>query len=191
MSRGGSSARLQFFLVASTCLLYLVAAGLFSRSIWHFEQQKWNEYIGGEAEELGAGPGSYDIDKSVWHVNVSTGTSLSLITSSHKLQCCSPTVPNAGGWGIFTAVLGWTNSATYGSVISYNVYWICVMAGFMTMKYHETKGHYPFMKAKPQADCDNDTSSQLGEDDFTHDEDAADIGELPDELQRRATVTSM
>ena len=35
-----------------------------------------------------------------------------------------------GGWGIFNAILGWTNSATYGSVISYNVYWIAVMFWF-------------------------------------------------------------
>jgi high-affinity iron transporter len=69
--RGGSSTRLQLFLVISTCLLYLVAAGLFSRAVWAFEQQVWNDIVGGDAAELGDGPGSYDIDKSVWHVNVS------------------------------------------------------------------------------------------------------------------------
>jgi high-affinity iron transporter len=32
----------------------------------------WTKDIGnGEADELGNGPGSYDITKSVWHVNVS------------------------------------------------------------------------------------------------------------------------
>ncbi|WXC42694.1 hypothetical protein QX201_002469 [Fusarium graminearum] len=70
--RGGSSAKLQYFLVASTCLLYLVAAGLFSRAIWLFEQQQWNKVVGGDAAELGDGPGSYDIDRSIWHVNVSS-----------------------------------------------------------------------------------------------------------------------
>lgn len=70
--RGGSTAKLQYFLVASTCLLYLVAAGLLSRSVWYFENQQWNNNIGGDAAELGDGAGSYDIDKSVWHVNVST-----------------------------------------------------------------------------------------------------------------------
>ncbi len=70
-TRGGSSTKLQFFLVISTCLLYLVAAGLFTRSVWYFEQQQWNLIVGSDATELGDGPGSYDIDKSVWHVNVS------------------------------------------------------------------------------------------------------------------------
>lgn len=69
--RGGATARLQIFLVLSTCLLYLVAAGLFSRAVWDFEQAQWNKEVGGETQEFGAGPGSYDIDKSVWHVNVS------------------------------------------------------------------------------------------------------------------------
>jgi len=39
--------------------------------VWKFEQQKWNKVVGGDAAEVGAGPGSYDIDSSVWHVNVS------------------------------------------------------------------------------------------------------------------------
>lgn len=69
--RGGSSTHLQVFLVVSTCLLYLVAAGLFSRAVGYFEQQEWNNIIGGDAQELGDGPGTYDIDKVVWHVNVS------------------------------------------------------------------------------------------------------------------------
>lgn len=63
---------MQIFLVVSTCLLYLVAAGLFSRAVGYFEQQEWNNIIGGDAAELGNGPGTYDIDKAVWHVNVST-----------------------------------------------------------------------------------------------------------------------
>lgn len=69
--KSGSSTKLKLFLVLSTCLLYLVAAGLFSRAVWSFEQQKWNEVVGGDAAEVGDGPGSYDIDSSVWHVNVS------------------------------------------------------------------------------------------------------------------------
>lgn len=68
--RGGSSAKLHIFLVASTCVMYLVAAGLFARAIWYFEQQHWNKMVGKDVSELGAGPGSYDISRSVWHVNV-------------------------------------------------------------------------------------------------------------------------
>lgn len=70
-SRCGALAQIQIFLVVSTCFLYLVAAGLFSRGVWFFESQQWNNVIGGDAAELGFGPGSYDIGQSVWHVNVS------------------------------------------------------------------------------------------------------------------------
>ncbi|OAA35670.1 Iron permease FTR1 [Metarhizium rileyi] len=139
--KGGSTAKLQLFLVASTCLLYLVAAGLFSRGVWHLEAQQWNIAVGGDAAETGSGPGSYDIDKSVWHVN-----------------CCSPTAKE-GAWGIFNAILGWQNSATYGSVLSYNIYWIFVTVGFILMRFKETKGHWPFMKAKAPASREDSVSS--------------------------------
>ncbi|KAH6610267.1 iron permease FTR1 family protein [Trichoderma cornu-damae] len=140
--KGGSSARLQYFLVASTCLLYLVGAGLFSRAVWSLEQGKWNRAVGSDASELGSGPGSYDIDKIVWHVN-----------------CCNPNVPNNGGWGIFQAILGWTNSATYGSVLSYNLYWLFVMSAFVLIRFRETKGRWPLQKAKPALPFDTEARS--------------------------------
>lgn len=64
------------------------------------------------------------------------------------LQCCAPEAANSAAWGILNAIFGWTNSATYGSVISYNVYWIFVMAGFILMRFRESTGRWPFMKAK-------------------------------------------
>ncbi len=86
--RGGNAASLQTFLIVSTCFLYLVAAGLFSKAVWLFEADRvssssrtdnrkltlwqWNKAIGADSSESGSGPGSYDIRKSVWHVNVST-----------------------------------------------------------------------------------------------------------------------
>lgn len=129
--KGGATSKLQFFLIVSTCLLYLVAAGLFSRAVWYFQAQNWNNAVGGDAAEVGAGPGSYDIGQSVWHVNFG-----------------NPELNGGGGWGIFNAILGWQNSATYGSVISYNCYWIAVIIGFVLLRYKETKGHLPFMKSK-------------------------------------------
>ncbi|KAG7191418.1 high-affinity iron permease [Scheffersomyces spartinae] len=123
----GSTTSLQVFLVISTCILYLIAAGLFSRGVWFFENNAFNKKTGGDASENGSGPGSYDISKSVWHVN-----------------CCNPQIDN--GWDIFNAILGWQNSATYGSVISYNVYWIAVIVVLFLMLYEEQHGHLPFTK---------------------------------------------
>lgn len=144
--KGGNMAPLQIFLIASTCVLYLVAAGLFSKGVWYLEGYGWDQIIGGDSENLGSGPGSYDITKSVWHVD-----------------CCNPGIGGGGGWGIFNALLGWTNSATYGSVISYNVYWIVAIIGFVVMRFKEKRGRYPFMKAKAapglQRKVSDDTSS--------------------------------
>ncbi|KAB5583664.1 iron permease FTR1 family protein [Coniochaeta sp. 2T2.1] len=144
--KGGSTARLQLFLIASTCLLYLVAAGLMSRAVWSFETNAWSKAIGGEADEMGDGPGSYDISNSVWHVN-----------------CCGPNTNGGSGWGVFNAILGWTNSATYGSVISYNLYWIAVMVGFFSMRYQEVKGHWPLMKPKKRVEADRQSNRSESE----------------------------
>ncbi|USP80193.1 Fe transporter permease 1 [Curvularia clavata] len=121
--KGGNKTSLQIFLVVSTCFLYLVAAGLFSKGVWSLEQDAWVKLAGEGAAEAGSGPGSYDIRKSVWHVN-----------------CCSPLENGSGGWGIFNSLLGWQNSATYGSVISYNMYWIAVIIGFLYLGWKESKG---------------------------------------------------
>ncbi|KAK8241808.1 plasma membrane iron permease [Phyllosticta capitalensis] len=136
--RSGNSTSLQLFLIISTCALYLVAAGLFSKAVWYFEADKWNKAIGGDAAETGAGAGSYDIRKSVWHVN-----------------CCSPYINGGGGWGVFNSIFGWQNSATYGSVVSYNLYWLVIIISFVTMRFKETKGHYPGFKSSAKASQDS------------------------------------
>lgn len=99
--------------------------------MWYFENNAWSKTIGGDASETGSGPGSYNIYKSVWHVN-----------------CCNAELNGGGGWGIFNSILGWENSATYGSVLSYNLYWVAVIVAFLCMRGYEKKGHWPFMKAK-------------------------------------------
>lgn len=123
-----------------------MAAGLFSRAIWYFQQQDWNNAVGGDAAETGAGAGSYDIDQSVWHVNVSL-QSFSPSSNTNVAKFGNPELNGGGGWGIFNAILGWTNSATYGSVISYNVYWIFVICMFLAMRFKETKGYYPGLRS--------------------------------------------
>ncbi|KAJ5098280.1 hypothetical protein N7532_005281 [Penicillium argentinense] len=126
--KGGRETSMQIFLIISTCFLYLVAGGLFSRGVWYFENNTWNHVIGGDSSETGSGAGSYDIDQSIWHVN-----------------CCNPELGGGGGWGIFNALLGWTNSATYGSVLAYNFYWICVIIAYACMMYRERRGHLPYI----------------------------------------------
>lgn len=96
------------FVLGSTCFLYLVAAGLMSRGVWFLEMYRFIQKVGTDISENGSGPGSYDISNTVWHVD-----------------CCNP--ESDGPYMIFSALLGWQNSATYGSVISYNVYWVVVM----------------------------------------------------------------
>lgn len=119
-----------------------MAAGLFSKAVWFFENNAWNKIIGGDASETGSGPGSYDIRQSVWHVN-----------------CCNPEINGGGGWGIFNSIFGWTNSATYGSVLAYNLYWITVMICFGLMRFQERNGRMPWGRQKLTVRQDSESSS--------------------------------
>lgn len=109
----------------------------------------WSKLTGGDAAETGSGPGSYDIRKSVWHVN-----------------CCNPELNGGGGWGIFNSLFGWTNSATYGSVISYNLYWLTVIVAFACLGFYEKRGHWPLMKPKARSTDDETIDSDQTSEDF-------------------------
>ncbi|CAK7204110.1 high-affinity iron permease [Sporothrix eucalyptigena] len=141
--KSANFAPIQYMLIASTCFLYLVGAGLFSKGVWHLEAYQWNMIVGGDAAELGSGPGSYDIRRSVWHVN-----------------CCNPDFEGGGLWGVFNALLGWQNSATVGSVISYNLYWVAVMGQFFLMAARE-KRYWPFSQLKVSEDEDDEPRPAL------------------------------
>ncbi|KAJ6572030.1 iron permease FTR1/Fip1/EfeU [Mycena capillaripes] len=117
-----SRTTLTVFLVLMTNLLLLIGAGLFSRSVWAFEEHAFNKLLGGDVDDSGGdGPGSFRVQGSVWH-----------------LDCCNPEDNLDGqGWSVFNAIFGWTNSATLGSVLSYVFYWIAVIVTLIVMKYRE------------------------------------------------------
>lgn len=131
MYRTGDHMSIHYFLIVSTCFLYLVAAGLLSRGVWFVELQSFINKVGQDVSELGSGPGSYDISRTVWHVN-----------------CCNSQTD--GPWMIFNALLGWQNSATYGSVGSYNLYWWLIILAFYSMRHRELYGYLPFIPTKYQ-----------------------------------------
>ncbi|RKP30752.1 iron permease FTR1 [Metschnikowia bicuspidata] len=125
--RGGNKLSLQYFLIVSTCFLYVVSAGLISRGVWFLELERFVQLCGlTEVSEAGSGPGSYDVANSVWHVN-----------------CCDGL--HDGWWMVANALVGWTNSATYGSVLSYIVYWALVSAWLRVRLIEERRGYLPFI----------------------------------------------
>ncbi|CUS22672.1 LAQU0S06e03378g1_1 [Lachancea quebecensis] len=124
---GTSTSSMQVFLVASTCILYLISAGLFSRGAWYFESYRFNKASGGDASESGDGNGSYNIRKAVYHVN-----------------CCNPELDN--GWDIFNALLGWQNTGYLSSMLCYNIYWLALIIVLALMMFEEKRGHLPFCK---------------------------------------------
>ncbi|CAE6482091.1 unnamed protein product [Rhizoctonia solani] len=116
-----SRTSLSVFLVASTSFLLLIGAGLFSKSVGSFERYKFNTKVGGDVAEAGNGPGSYDVVGNIWHLN-----------------CCSPeNKTNALGWSIFSAIFGWSNNGSIGTVLSYIFYWIAAIVTLVVMKHQE------------------------------------------------------
>ncbi|KAE9398316.1 iron permease FTR1 [Gymnopus androsaceus JB14] len=118
----GSRTTLSIFLIAMTNFLLLIGAGLFSRGIWAFQENAFNNLLGADVDDSGGdGPGSFNVVGNIWH-----------------LDCCNPENNfDNSGWSIFNAIFGWTNSATLGSVLSYVFYWIAVMMTLVIMKFKE------------------------------------------------------
>lgn len=126
--RTGSSTTLHWFLIFSTFLLFLIGAGLFTRSIWFFEYYKFASGVGGDVAETGDGPGSYDVHNNVWHFTYGNP------------EPGSPTTN--GGWQIFNAIFGWNNNASVGTILGYVFYWIAVMMALVWYKWSE--GRFTF-----------------------------------------------
>ncbi|MCV5185751.1 FTR1 family protein, partial [Escherichia coli] len=61
--------------------------------------------------------------------------------------------------GIFNAIFGWTNSATYGSVIGYDLYWLVVIVSFLVMRYREVKGKWPLIPQKTEVEDGSEKGS--------------------------------
>ncbi|AAS54619.1 AGR129Cp [Eremothecium gossypii ATCC 10895] len=124
---GASRSSMQVFLILSTCILYLIAAGLCSRGAWFFENHRYNLGTGGDASESGSGNGSYNILQAVYHVN-----------------CCNPEIDN--GWDIFNSLLGWQNTGYLASILAYNLYWLVLIVVLLLMIYDERHGHLPLCR---------------------------------------------
>ena len=122
-----SRTTLTVFLIFMTNFILLIGAGLFSRAVWSFQAQRFNELLGADVDDEGAagdGPGSYDVRGNVWH-----------------LDCCNPENNfDSSGWTLFNAIFGWTNSATLGSVLGYVFYWLAAIVVLIYMKYKEVSG---------------------------------------------------
>ena len=139
--RGNRYVSIEIFLILSTWILYLVAAGLWAKAIGFAEAYRWNLMTGGDAAENGAGPGSYNIRWAVWHVNYG-----------------NPEIKTEGyGWQIFNAVLGWNNTGTYGTTIGYCLYWVAVTLAIVYLRVKERR--QPRSDAESSSDDSGSTSA--------------------------------
>jgi high-affinity iron transporter len=109
--KAGSFSKVRIFLIASTCILLIIAAGMISRSVYYFTFYRYVQRVGDAAAESGSDAGSYDATNYVWHIN-----------------CCNPEDKSSGGSGysILNSLVGWNNTATVGTILSYIFYWLAI-----------------------------------------------------------------
>ncbi|KAI8881106.1 iron permease FTR1 [Backusella circina FSU 941] len=122
--RGGSLLNLRWFFIVSTIILYLMAAGLMAKSVGYFEQNAWNNVIGGESAEESGDVIGYKVTTAVWHVSWGDPENNS---------------GDNGGWQIFNAILGWNNTATIGTIVSYCLYWIMIALALVYLQFKEKR----------------------------------------------------
>lgn len=122
--RGGSLIQLRWFFIFSTAILYLVAAGLMAKAVGFLEQNAWNKVIGGEAAEESGQVIGYKVTTAVWHVSWGDP---------------EKNTADNGGWQIFNAILGWSNTATIGTITSYCLYWIMIALALVYMHWKEKR----------------------------------------------------
>ncbi|KAI9345022.1 iron permease FTR1/Fip1/EfeU [Obelidium mucronatum] len=117
--RAGNSMKLHTFFVSASILLLYLAAGLLSKSVAMFEINTWNKAIGSMDSDDAV---FYNIFTNVWHI-----------------ECCNPEDKSQGGWQMFSAIFGWTNNATIGTVVSYILFWLTVSVALVVLKLKERK----------------------------------------------------
>ncbi|KAF5349294.1 hypothetical protein D9756_009367 [Leucocoprinus leucothites] len=116
-----SRTALTVFLVVMTNFLLLIGAGLFSKAVRNFEGHAFSALLGADGDDAGGtGPGSYDVRGNVWH-----------------LDCCTSSSTSDQGWSIFSAIFGWSNNGSLGTILSYVFYWIAVIVALIYLKFSE------------------------------------------------------
>ncbi|KAJ3154912.1 hypothetical protein HDU86_004431 [Geranomyces michiganensis] len=116
----GSRIKLKYFFIVSTCFLFLVAAGLFTRAIRSFESEYWNRsllYPSGSGDDGDAPPIAYK--NSLWW-----------------LDCCDF---RSNGWSIFNALFGWNEKGSIGTVTGYCMYWVALSTWLIGIRIFERR----------------------------------------------------
>ncbi|KAL1411259.1 hypothetical protein Q8F55_002210 [Vanrija albida] len=114
---------LQRFTTVSTLILFIVGAGLASRSAYSLERQYFINGVGADAAESGDGPGSFRVRGNIW-----------------KFTWGNPEVGHegySGWWQLAQSLCGWNNVGTWWTVGTYEAYWIVIIATLVRLKWKE------------------------------------------------------
>lgn len=111
--RASGSLSLQWFFVTASYLLFLMAAGIFSRSIGFLEDNTWFKMIGA-IDENDTPP--FDPRTNIWYLPYAW-------EKQHA------------GYGFLFSLFGYRSVATVGTIVSYISYWTAVIVALVVMKH--------------------------------------------------------
>jgi high-affinity iron transporter len=111
--RLSSTLSLKWFFVTMSYLLFLIAAGLLSRSVGLFEDHYWARAINLAPDD--AQTAQFDPRTNVWY-----------------LACCHE--KRTAGFQVLYAIFGYRSVATIGTIVSYCLYWLLLSGGLVAWK---------------------------------------------------------
>jgi high-affinity iron transporter len=114
---GGSKMTLHYFFVISCYILLIIASGLLSKSVGLFEDYLWSFYV--------------SVDPDAADVLFFNPT-----TNIWVLPCCGR---KNGWWGVMSALFGWKEVATIGTITTYISFWVIIVIGLVLQRKRDLK----------------------------------------------------
>ncbi|KAJ3308427.1 hypothetical protein HDV04_001231 [Boothiomyces sp. JEL0838] len=111
--RGSAQLALKWFYATAAYVLFLMAAGLFSKSVGVFEDRAWTSIVPIDVDNPDAVV--FDPRVNVW-----------ILAPEYS--------ENSGFWSIFSAIFGYRKVATVGTIVSYTSFWICICLALVLVK---------------------------------------------------------
>ncbi|KAJ3317441.1 hypothetical protein HDV06_001556 [Boothiomyces sp. JEL0866] len=111
--KGSAQLALKWFYATAGYILFLMAAGLFSKSVGIFEDRAWTSIVPMDVDNPDAVV--FDPRVNVW------------VFSPEYSE-------NSGFWSIFSAILGYRKVATVGTIVGYISFWLCICLALVFAK---------------------------------------------------------
>ncbi|KAJ3268354.1 hypothetical protein HDV01_003093 [Terramyces sp. JEL0728] len=138
--RGSAQLALKWFYSVSGYILFLMAAGLLSKSVGAFEDRAWTAIVPIDVDNPDAVV--FDPRVNVW------------IFAPHYSE-------KTGFWSIMNAIFGYRKVATVGTIVSYICYWISISVALVVLKLRMKSISAKQKEIQEQEKADKDSAATI------------------------------